>query len=77
MSITEAFSMQPAAFSISTQASYDGYENLEVRKTFIKEIKFETIRIGGSPIEVYVGYNFEGQKIFQYLANSVNVHYAP
>jgi len=46
----------------------------------IKEIIFETIEIGkrcGDPVEelYYVGYNFEGQKLFQYIATSVNVHF--
>ena len=45
-----------------------------------KEIKIEKICLGlkcGEPVEelYYVGYNFEGQKIFQYITNTVNVHF--
>ena len=66
-SITEAFSMQPV--TISTMESNDAYYD---KPSACKEIKLEVM---DEDTNVYVGYNFEGKKIFQYLANSVNVHY--
>ena len=74
-SITEAFSMQPT--TISTMKSNEGYFD---KPNACKEIKLERLCIGhkyGDPIEelYYVGYNFEGKKIFQYIANTVNVHF--
>lgn len=76
--ITEAFSMQPETYSITTLDAYNkrkeqgyyGYENM------IKEIKHESIQVsGGGPEMYYVGYNFEGKKLFQFLANTINVHF--
>jgi len=71
-SITEAFSMQPATLSI--MKSNDNYYD---KPSACKEIKLEQLDgvFDDLPTSFYVGYNFEGQKIFQYLANSVNVHY--
>ena len=48
----------------------------------IKEITLQSLIIGyeaGDPIErlYYIAYNFEGQKIHQFLATSVNVSYQP
>lgn len=82
ISISEAFSMQPKCFEISTQEHYNKmkpYGN-DVLNGICKEIKLETIEIGskcGDAVEeiYYVGYNFDGKKIFQYIANTVNVHY--
>lgn len=78
-SITEAYSQQPCSLQVETQAKYDGYKNLEFRETFCKEIKLEQVIIGdpstGTVVMAYVGYGFKGQKLFQYLADSVNVHY--
>lgn len=80
-SISEAYSMQPNNLEVSTQERYDEYKNLEARKSFVKEIKMETVIVGANgfqdPVVIYVGYGFEGQKLFQYLANSVNVHFQP
>lgn len=73
-SITEAFSMQPVCLRVMTEQEYQTFYSKE---TATKEIKKEVMRIDGEPTEVYVGYNFEGKKIFQYLAKSVNVHYFP
>lgn len=74
-SITEAFSIQPITIRIM-KSNEDYYD----KPNACKEIKLETVTIGykyGNPIEeiCYVGYNFEGKKICQYLANTVNVHY--
>lgn len=73
-SITEAFSQQPAYFSITDKpSSFDP-------KSSIAEIVLENHTIGtncGDPVEqlYYVGKNFDGEMIFRYVANSVNVHY--
>lgn len=65
-SISEAFSMQPITLNVSDKPTSFDPENS------IKEIKLEVI---DETTSVYVGYNFEGKKKFQYLANAVNVHY--
>lgn len=74
-SISQAFSMQPV--TISTMKSNEHYYD---KPRACKEIRLETVCIGrkcGDPVEelYYVGYNFEGEKIFQYIANTVNVHF--
>ncbi len=67
-SITEAYSMQPLTYKIGLKMPYDS--------EIIKEIKYETKRTGENEyLNYYVGYNFDGKKLFQYLANSVNVHF--
>ncbi len=81
-SITEAFSMQPNTFETKNQIQHENtikYSN-SIANRDCKEIIFEKHVIGhkcGDPLEelYYVGYNFEGQKIFQYIANTVNVHF--
>jgi hypothetical protein len=65
-SISEAFSMQPIPLSVVDNPNSFNPENS------IKEIKLEVM---DETTNVYVGYNFEGKKLFQYLAKSVNVHY--
>jgi len=71
-SITEAFSMQPATLSIMKSN-----ENYYDKPQACKEIKLEILDgvYDKEPDTYYVGYNFEGEKIFQYLSRSVNVHY--
>ena len=77
LSISEAFSMQPRLLIVAKETDW---EFINDKPRAIKEIKFEKIQIGkrcGDPVEelYYVGYNFEGKKLFQYIANSVNVTY--
>lgn len=80
-SISEAFSMQPSTRYVTTQENYGLYhENKPSAAAQIAEIKLETVEIGrkyGDPIEdlYYVGYNFDGKKLFQYLALTVNVEF--
>lgn len=71
-SIVEAFSMQPAVFEVM-----ENNTNFYDKDRALKEIKLEYIEgvYDNQYVEYYVGYNFEGKKIFQYLAKSVNVHY--
>jgi hypothetical protein len=77
ISISEAFSMQPKFIKVSNENDWDFIND---KLNAVKEIILERIEIGkrcGDPVEeiYYVGYNFEGKKIFQYIANTVNVHY--
>lgn len=65
-SISEAFSMQPNTLSVVDKPARFNPESS------IKEIKLEAM---DEATAVYVGYNFDGKKIFQYIAKSVNVHY--
>jgi len=76
-SLNEAYSMQPNFVCVCTD-----YEHYYDKPNACKEIVFERQVIGtkcGDPVEelYYVGYNFQGEKIFQYLANAVNIHYFP
>ena len=69
--------MQPTTLFVCSKEHYESYYD---KPNAIKEIKKETLEIGkkyGHPVEeiYYVGYNFEGKKIFQYVANTVNVHF--
>lgn len=66
-SITEAFSMQPCTLTITDPAKRTIHPENDVEKIEL-EVMNETTNI-------YVGYNFEGNQKFAYLANSVNVHY--
>jgi len=71
-SIVEAFSMQPQILQIS-----ESKDNFWKPEEAIKEIKLESLSgvYDEYPTDYYVGYNFDGKKLFQYLAKSVNVHY--
>ena len=77
-SITEAFSMQPNIHSITFEHQVN-INDEKTRQFIIKEINLERTEmlINGSYVqyEVYRGYNWNGDKLFEYLANSVNVHY--
>ena len=65
-SISEAFSIQPITLSVVDMPTSLNPENS------IKEIKLEVM---DETTNVYVGYNFDGKKLFEYIAKSVNVHY--
>jgi hypothetical protein len=71
-SIVEAFSMQPEAFHI-----VESNEGFWKPDEAIKEIILEYLSYSNDeiPEPYYSGFNFEGKKLFQYLAKSVNVHY--
>ena len=68
--ISEAYSMQPITLTVvETPASFNPEDS-------IKEIKLEVRNyITDVSTDFYVGYNFEGKKIFEYVAAAVNVHY--
>lgn len=69
-SITEAFSMQPTTIMVVSQ------DSKFKRVDSCKEIVIETHRVDSEKeCDFYVGYNFEGKKLFEYLRSSVNVHY--
>ena len=40
-----------------------------------KDIEKIELEVMDENTNIYVGYNFDGEKKFQYLANAVNVHY--
>jgi hypothetical protein len=68
-SISEAFSMQPVNLIVSEkEGSFNPEDN-------IKEIKLEHLYVGADAYPFYVGYNFKGEKRFQYKAETMNVHY--
>jgi len=68
ISISEAFSMQPITITVTNPDK----RSLSDPSGDIERIELESM---DENTNVYVGYNFEGKKMFQYLANSVNVHY--
>jgi len=78
-SITEAFSMQPNTLEVRTQEEYEKHiKDKRLHTDFMcKEIILMTIHREKEPIQRYVGFNFEGKQIFEYLPNSVNVHFYP
>lgn len=67
-SISEAFSMQPITIQVVSEnqrSKFDPSQDIE-------KIELEVMN---ENTNIYVGYNFEGEKKFKYLANAVNVHY--
>jgi len=71
-SISEAFSMQPIVINVVKEPNQFNPEQS------CKEILLKCNQIfssTGSGIYTYCGYNFDGKKIFQYIASAVNVHY--
>ncbi len=71
-SITEAFSMQPASLMVVDEK----YRSKTHPEGDIKEIKEGNKQVSTDKlISVYVGYNFNGEKLFEYIAESVNVHF--
>lgn len=78
-SISEAFSMQPKFLEIVTEDDLSSCPWINPKES-CKEIKLEQVIIGENTSTanaemMYVGYNFDGKKLFQYLANTVNVHF--
>jgi len=70
-SISEAYSMQPKLFSVREKPIdkdsfvYDAELNIKrIEKVQYEQYKWK-----------YIGYNFDGEKMFEYLEDSVNVHY--
>lgn len=73
MSVSEAYSMQPKFYRVISAKSYESYYD---KPMACKEINLETVHIGAEPVMFYVGYNYDGQKIFQILATAANVEYS-
>jgi len=74
-SIMEAFSMQPQWYVVEEKLTQFSKPELT-----IKNIEKEETVVGfdsGNPIQItcYIGYNHNGNKMFQYMANTVNVNY--
>lgn len=65
-SIKEAYSMQPVMLSVRDRVA----PNVVVAK-----IELMDIFSMGDPIPHYVGFDALGRKLFQYKADSVNVHF--
>ena len=72
LSIREAFSMQPYTYFVCTFAS----EKHLTTQAHLFECCKEIVKFQKDQYEwVYIGYNFAGQKLFEYQEKSVNVHY--
>ena len=74
-SITEAFSMQPKEFIVEDKLSEFSNPDQSIKSIEIVEcvLGYDS----GNPIQVtcYVGFNFNGKMMFQYMCNTVNVQY--
>lgn len=83
-SISEAFSMQPYGINVSSQQEYENRLKVEsnanidngISKSMIKEMRFETYQVDtDKQVDFVVGYNFDGEKLFEYIRASVNIYY--
>ncbi|MFA5234152.1 MAG: hypothetical protein WC390_07115 [Sulfurimonas sp.] len=81
-SISEAYSQCPDTKEVTTPEIYEKTKNYsEYKRDYsIKEIKLENIVFNANTsleqvIPMYVGYNFNGKKLFQVIYNAVNVNY--
>jgi len=71
-SISEAFSMQPITLQVTEE---DKRSKLHPEND-IKEIKQKGKQVNTDKmITIYCGYNYDGKMLFEYVAESVNVHY--
>jgi len=66
LSITEAYSQSPLTFTVSTELKHSKASEFHAKK-LMKVITRQGDR--------YNGYNFDGQIVFSYLVDSVNVCY--
>jgi hypothetical protein len=66
-SITEAFSIQPASFYVGMLWSNKG--------NTVAKIVEESVYINGDPFDYYVGYDTNGNKLFESKKGTVNVTY--
>jgi len=73
-SITEAYSRQPKSFNLTPENEVQFYKEKSV-----KEIKAVRVTVGDEINSIhfmaYVGYNYDGNIIFEYKCDSVNVEY--
>jgi len=74
-SITEAFSMQPATFRIIEELGKFDKPELSLKNIEREEIITHYECGDAMQQTCYIGYNWEGNKMFQYLAHTVNIHY--
>jgi hypothetical protein len=78
-SISEAYSMQPISFVLTTQETHDANKAWNDGKQDVKKIELEPVNIGhpfnSEMFMAYIGYGFDNQKLFTYKADSVNVQY--
>lgn len=71
-SITEAFSMQPCTLRVG-----DYYNETEGVRIASIDLEVINIPVNGDPYDYkyYVGRDKNGNKLFQYKAEAVNVHF--
>lgn len=70
-SITEAFSMQPATLYVGMTHSWLENE----KQTIVAKIVEEDVDIVGDPWPYYIGYDKDGNRLFEYKKGTVNVTY--
>lgn len=71
-SITEAYSLQPFHHEIVPDPLRHSFPS---PGDCLMDIKCEKINIDGDSISYYCGYSWNGNLLFQYRANSVNIQY--
>lgn len=71
-SISEAFSTQPRVLQVTAKHERFKFDP----ENDVKEIKQEGKQVNTDKIiSVYRGYNYDGKMLFEYVMESVNVHY--
>lgn len=69
-SITESYSHNPVTIEVGQMFQINGEE------TKVKSIVDEEFDVGGGKLRIfYCGYDVEGNILFKYISDSVNVHY--
>lgn len=66
--ITEAFSMQPRSFYVGQK--FGGHDGVHVAR-----IKLEDRGLYGNPKDYYIGYDKNGNELFKFMVETVNVEY--
>lgn len=74
-SIVEAFSMQPQVFETVKELGNYYKPELTIKNIEKEEVITDYENGQGNQRTCYVGYNHNGDKMFQYLASTVNVNY--
>lgn len=74
--VAEAYNKDAVQWNVTPERLLNEEIELLSKKHSIREIKLESAsNIGEDIVPVYRGYNYHGELIYQWLANSVNVGY--
>lgn len=74
--VAEAYNKDAVQWNVTPERLLNEEVKRLSKNSSIKEIKLEDATdIGDDLVKVYRGYNYNGELIYQWLANSVNVGY--